>query len=29
VLERLDTSPLEIEDVVRDLVRRGVLTLSR
>jgi hypothetical protein len=29
VLQRLDSSPLEIEDVVRDLVRRGVLTLSK
>ncbi|HET9451600.1 MAG TPA: response regulator [Aggregicoccus sp.] len=29
VMLRLDSSPLEIEEVVRDLVRRGVLTLSR
>ena len=29
VLARVDTSPLEIEETVRDLVRRGVLTLSR
>ena len=29
VLARVDTSPLEIEEIVRDLVRRGVLTLSK
>ncbi|MBF5041008.1 response regulator [Aggregicoccus sp. 17bor-14] len=29
VLARVDTSPLEIEEIVRDLVRRGVLTLAK
>ncbi len=29
VIARLDTSPLELEEMMRDLIRRGVLTLKR